>query len=78
MLVFGGLYIEPIMKVFLFVFISMKMEEVGFVDMWLNFVGRGDFFMRDGLHLIGKGAAVLACEFVRVVNEGTGNINYLN
>ena len=26
-------------------------EGVGFVDMWLNFVGRGDFFMRDGLHL---------------------------
>ena len=46
--------------------------------MWLNFVGRGDFFMRDGLHLTGKGAAVLACEFVRVVDEGTGTINYLN
>ncbi|KAI0224479.1 hypothetical protein LSAT2_024514 [Lamellibrachia satsuma] len=43
-----------------------------FVDMWLNFVGRGDFFMRDGFHLTGKGAAVLACEFVRVVDEGTG------
>ena len=26
-------------------------EGVGFVDMWLNFVGRGEFFMRDGLHL---------------------------
>ena len=52
-------------------------EGVGFVDMWLNFVGRGDFFMRDGLHLTGKGAAVLACEFVRVVDEGTGTIDYL-
>ena len=31
---------------------------VGFVDMWLNFVGRNYFFMRDGLHLTGKGAAV--------------------
>ena len=50
-------------------------EGVGFVDMWLNFVGRGDFFMRDGLHLTGKGAAVLACEFVRVVDKGTGTIN---
>ena len=46
-------------------------EGVGFVDMWLNFV-------RDGLHLTGKGAAVLGCEFVRVVDEGTGTINYLN
>ena len=53
-------------------------EGVGFVDMWLNFVGRGDFFMRDGFHLTGKGAAVLACEFVRVVDEGTGTIDYLN
>ena len=34
--------------------------------------------MRDGLHLTGKGAAVLACEFVRVVDEGTGTIHYLN
>ena len=50
-------------------------EGIGFVDMWLNFVGRDDFFMRDGLHL---GAAVLGCEFVRVVDEGTGTINYLN
>ena len=29
-------------------------EGVGFVDMWLNFVGRDDFFMRDGLHLTRK------------------------
>ena len=53
-------------------------EGVGFVDMWLNFVGRDDFFMRAGLHLTGKGAAVLGCEFVRVVDEDTGTINYLN
>ena len=53
-------------------------EGVGLVDMWLNFVGRDDFFMRDGLHLTGKGAAVLGCEFVRVVDVGTGTINYLN
>ena len=51
--------------------VCMK-EGVGFVDMWLN------FFMRDGLHLTGKGAAVLGCEFVRVVDEGKGTINYLN
>ena len=53
-------------------------EGVGFVDMWLNFVGRDDFFMRDGLHLTEKGAAVLGCEFIRVVDEGSGTINYLN
>ena len=58
---------------------QVSMEEgVGFVDMWLNFVGRYDFFMSDGLHLTGKGAAVLGCEFVRVVDEDTGKIHYLN
>ena len=41
-------------------------DGVGFIDMWLNFVGRDDFLMRDGLHLTGKGAAVLGCEFVRL------------
>ena len=53
-------------------------EGVGFVDMWLNFVGRDEFFMRDRFHLTGKGAAVLGCEFFKVVDEGTGTINYLN
>ena len=43
-----------------------------------NFVGRDDFFMRDGLHLTGRDAEVLGCEFVRVVDEGTGTVNYLN
>ena len=47
-------------------------EGVGFVDMWLNFVGRDDFFIRDGLHLTEKDVAVLGCEFVRVVDKGTG------
>ena len=40
-------------------------------------MGRDDFFMRDGIYLIGKGAAVLVCEFVMVVDESTGTINYL-
>ena len=59
--------------------VCMSMYEgVGFVHMWLNFVGRDDFFTRDGLHLTGKGAAVVVCEFVIVVDKGTGTINYLN
>ena len=35
-------------------------EEVGFVDLWGSFVGRADMFMKDGLHLSGKGVAVFA------------------
>ena len=53
-------------------------RELGFVDMWLNLMGRDYFFMRDGLLLTGKGAAVLGREFVRVVDEGTGTVNYIN
>ena len=52
-------------------------DAVGFVDMWLNY-GRGYFFMRDELDLTGKGAEVLGCEFLRVFDEGTFTVNYLN
>ena len=34
-------------------------DEVGIIYMWGYFVGRADQFMRDGLHLSAKGAAVL-------------------
>ena len=37
-----------------------KEEEVGYVDMWDSFVGNEELYFRDGLHLSGKGAAVLA------------------
>ena len=53
-------------------------EGIGFIDKWLNFVERDDFFMRDGLYLTWKGVAVLGCEFVRVVDEGTSTVNSLN
>ena len=36
-----------------------KEEDVGYVDLWDSFVGREDMYRRDGLHLSGKGAAVL-------------------
>ena len=35
-------------------------EEVGFVDLWGRFVGRADMYMKNGLHLSGKGTAVFA------------------
>ena len=31
---------------------------MGFVDLWGSFVGRADMYMKDGLHLSGKGTAV--------------------
>ena len=33
-------------------------EEVGYVYMWDSFVGKEEMYVRDGLHLSGKGAAV--------------------
>ena len=35
-----------------------KEVEVGFVDLWGSLVGKADLYMRDGLHISGKGAAV--------------------
>ena len=34
-------------------------EEVGLVDLWGSFVGRADMYMKDGLHLSGKGQQYL-------------------
>ena len=34
-------------------------EEVGFMDMWGSFVERADMYMKDGLHLSGKGQQYL-------------------
>ena len=52
-------------------------EGVGFIDLWGHFVGKEDMYMRDGLHLSGKGAAVCSENFLRSKDSGTG-CNYLN
>ena len=58
---------------------KLCMEEgIGFVDMWASFVEREVMFMNDGLHLSGKGAAVLGSEFIRCIHEGTGTVECLN
>ena len=50
-------------------------EEVGFVDLWGSFVGRADMYMKDGLHLSGKGAAVFADGLSAAVDSGMGSIS---
>ena len=52
-------------------------EGVGFVDLWGYFVGKEDMFMRDDLHLSGKGAAVFSEHLLRSMNNVTG-CNFLN
>ena len=49
-------------------------EEVGFVDLWGGFLGRADMYMKDGLHLSGKGAAVFADGLRAAVDSGMGSI----
>ena len=52
-------------------------EGVGFVGLWGYFVGKEDMYMRDGLHLSGKGAAVFSENLLRSMDNGTG-CNFLN
>ena len=40
------------------------------MDLWGCVVGRADMYMRDGLHLSGKGAAVFADELSVAVESG--------
>ena len=47
-------------------------EGVGFVALWGYFVVKEDMYMRDGLHLSGKGAAVFSENLLRSMDSGTG------
>ena len=49
-------------------------EEVGFVDLWGSFVGRADMYMKDGLHLSGKGAAVFVDKLSAAVDSDLGTM----
>ena len=49
-------------------------EEVGFVDLWGSFVGRADMYMKDGLHLSEKGAAVFADKLSASVDSDLGTM----
>ena len=49
-------------------------EEVGFVDLWRSFVGRADMYMKDELHLSGKGAAVFADKPSAAVDSDLGTM----
>ena len=44
------------------------------LDLWGSFVGRADIFMKDGLHLSGKGAAVFADGLTAAVDSSMGCI----
>ena len=44
------------------------------MDLWGSFVGRADMYMKDGLHLSGKGAAVFPDGLSAAVDIGMGSI----
>ena len=52
-------------------------EGIGFIDLSGYFVGKEDIYVRNGLHLSGKGAAVSSENLLRSMDSGTG-CNYLN
>ncbi len=51
---------------------------MGYVDLWDRFFGKEEMYARDGLHLIGKGAAVFAEGLSGMVASGMGKVSYLN
>ena len=55
---------------------QMCETEVGFIDLWGYFVGKEDMYVRDGLHLNGKGAAVFSENLLRSIDSEIG-FNYL-
>ena len=55
-----------------------KITTYGNLDLWDSFVGREDMYGRDGLHLSGKGSAVLAEGLSGAVASGLGKVRYLN
>ena len=55
-----------------------KEEDVGCVDLWDSFVGKEEMYVRDGLHLSGKGAAVFAEGLSGAVASGLDKVRYLN
>ena len=55
-----------------------KDDEVGYVDLWDSFVGKEEMYVRDGLHLSGKGAAAIAEGLSGAVASGLGKVRYLN
>ena len=53
-----------------------KEEDVGYVDLWVSFVGIEGMYARDGLHLSGNGAAAFAKGLSGPVASGLGNVRY--
>ena len=54
-----------------------KEEDVGYVDLWDSCVGKEGMYVRDGLHLSGKGAAVFAEGLSGAVASGLGKVRCL-
>ena len=74
----GRLHVDLFMQDRFLIFLLCKEEDVGYVDLWDSFVGKEEMYLRDGLHLSGKGAAVFAEGLSGTVASGLGKVRYLN
>ena len=52
-------------------------EEVEYVDLWDSFVGKEEIYARDGMHLSGRGASVIAEGLSGAVTSGLAKVRYL-
>ncbi len=48
------------------------------MDLWDSFVGKEEMYLRDSLHLSGKGASVFAEALSGAMGSGLGKVRYLN
>ena len=55
-----------------------KEDDVVFVDLCSSFVAKEEMYMREGLHISGKGAGVFADGLKPAVDSGMGKVRYLN
>ena len=47
-------------------------------SLYVNFVAKEEMYMRDDLHISGKGAGAFAAGLKQVVHSGLDNVRYLN
>ena len=55
--------------------INLRLEGVGFLNMWEHFEQRDGLFSKDGLHLNKRGAAVLGKGFLIALGDGIGQLS---
>ena len=69
LLIYIGQYVISVILINQWLESVCRLFEFGFVNFWLKFESRDDWFLRDGLHLTKEGARVLARGVNRAVKD---------